>query len=145
MAVLRIERTFPAAPEKVFAFITQMDNLLKWWAPQGVSIREHNLDFSKLGAWSATMVGPEGFAANVGGEVTAIDPPHSVELTLSFRSASGERGDESVIRFDVRPNDTGGTHFLLTQSGLEAEHIPDMRDKGWASALAQLEQLINEH
>ena len=140
-----MERTFPVEPERVFAFITQTDNLLKWWGPEGTSIAEHNLDFSKPGAWSATMVSPQGSAHTVGGEVVAIDPPNSVELTLSFRMDDGERGPESVIRFEVRSNDAGGTLFLLTQSGLKAEEIADMRDKGWASALGRLEQLVNEN
>ena len=113
MSVLRMERIFPVAPERVFSFLTQMNNLLQWWGPEGTTIGEHNLDFSRLGAWSAIMYSPEGYAADVGGEVIAIDPPNSVELTLSFKEDDGKRGPESVIRFEVQPNDEGGTLFIL--------------------------------
>jgi len=137
-----MERTFSASPEIVFTFITQTDNLLKWWGPEGTTITEHNLDFSRLGNWSATMVGPQGHAARVGGAVINIDPPASVELTLSFLGENGEQLDKSTILFETQRSPAGGTFFRLTQSGLKAEHIPDMRDKGWASALARLEQLL---
>lgn len=142
MSVLTMERTFPTPPEKVFAFITEPHNLLMWWGPEGTRITDHNLDFSKTGEWSATMVGPQGHAAHVGGTVTGIDPPNWVELTLSFRDAAGNGGEQSIIRFETHSNGAGGTNFILRQSGLKAEHIPDMRDKGWASALQRLQDLI---
>lgn len=135
-------RHYPVAPARVFAFITQTENLLKWWGPEGTTIEEHDLDFSRLGDWSAVMVGPQGHGARVGGAVMAIDPPNFVELTLSFFMPNGVKGDESVIRFETRSDGAGGTKLTLTQSGLKAEHIPDMRDKGWNSALDRLEQLV---
>lgn len=142
MATLRMERYFAATPEKVFAFITHMDNLLQWWGPEGTTIAEHNLDFSKVGDWSATMVSPGGDGHRVGGSVVAIEPPNFVELTLRFMMPDGD-GPQSTIRFETKPDPSGGTHFLLTQSGLEEHHIADMRDKGWASALQRLENLIS--
>lgn len=137
-----MERRYPVAPAKVFEFLTQSENLLRWWGPEGTTITEHDLDFSRLGAWSAMMVGPQGHGAMVGGEVLAIDPPNFVELTLSFRMPDGERGEESVIRFETRDDGAGGTNLTLIQTGLRAEHIPDMRDKGWNSALDRLEKLV---
>lgn len=144
MATLRMERTFSAPPEKVFAFITHMDNLLQWWGPEGTTIAEHQLDFSRLGDWSAVMVSPGGEGQKVGGSVIAIDPPNFVELTLRFMMQDGD-GPESTIRFDTKPTPSGGTQFLLTQTGLEEQHIADMRDKGWASALQRLENLITSN
>lgn len=141
MATLTMERVFDAPPTKVFAFLTRTENLLNWWGPEGTSIREHDLDFSRLGKWSAVMVGPQGGAQEVGGEVLAINPPNLVELSLSF-VMEGRRGPESIIRFEISGVDTGGSHLLLTQTGLDPEHIDDMMNKGWNYALSRLEQLI---
>ena len=141
MATLTMERIFDAPPARVFSFLTRTENLLNWWGPEGTSIREHDLDFSRVGYWSAVMVGPQGGAQEVGGRVLAIDPPYMVELTLSF-TIDGGRGPESTIRFDVSARDTGGTHLLLTQTGLNSEHIDDMMNKGWNSSLERLERLI---
>ncbi|MBL4807170.1 MAG: SRPBCC domain-containing protein [Rhodobacteraceae bacterium] len=141
MATLTMERHFPAPPAKVFTFITQTDNLLLWWGPDGTTIPEHDLDFSRLGPWSALMVGPQGHGATVGGDVIAIDPPNFVELTLSFAIEDGQRGPESIIRFECIADDAG-TRFVLTQTGLDPAHIEDMRTKGWNAAFARLEHLI---
>lgn len=142
MSTLTIERTFPVTPEKVFAFLTQTDNLLKWWGPEGTTISQHDLDFSRRGDWWAVMHNPAGAAQKVGGAVVAIDPPRSVEFTLAFIGDTGTHGETTVIRFEVSAIDTGGSHFLLTQTGVRPEHIDDMRDKGWASSLARLERLV---
>jgi uncharacterized protein YndB with AHSA1/START domain len=143
MSALEMERHFAARPEEVFARLTRTEFLLQWWGPEGTGIGEHNLDFSKPGPWSATMISPGGQSAIVGGEVLRLEPPFLVELTLSFAEGGG-RGPESIILFELAASDKGGTHLRLTQSGLEAEHIADMRDKGWASALRRLERLFPE-
>lgn len=143
MSVLKIERTFPVEPEKVFAFVTQMDNLLKWWGPEGMSVREHNLDLSKPGAWSSTLVNAEGGLHKMSGEVVTVDPPKSVEFTLGWHNDNDERGHESVVRFEVRPNDAGGAHFLLIHSGLTDEESAANHGKGWSSSLRKLELLAN--
>ncbi len=144
MATLTMQRVFDAPPAKVFEFLTKTENLLNWWGPEGTQIRDHNLDFSKVGAWSAVMVGPEGGAAEVGGQVLEVIAPHAVELTLSFVMEDG-RGPESTIRFEVSASDTGGSHLLLTQTGLDPEHIDDMMNKGWNAALLRLELLVTKN
>lgn len=141
MATLTMERQFSTTPTKVFDFITQSSNLLQWWGPEGTEIRDHDLDFSRLGSWKATMIGPQGHGATVGGNVIAIDPPNFVELTLSFALEDGQSGPESTIRFDCHPVGNG-TKFVLTQTGLDPAHIEDMRTKGWNAAFARLENLI---
>lgn len=142
MTTLKMERTFPASPERVFAFITQKENLLNWWGPEGTTIDDHSLSFAQAGPWYAVMVSPAGDPHKVVGDVINVNPPKSVELTLAFEMPDGNRGPESTIRFDVSPIDTGDTHLLLTQTGLNPAHIEDMQNKGWNSALARLETLV---
>lgn len=141
-ATLEMTRIFAAPQDRVFAHLTQTEFLLNWWGPEGTRIADHALSFAAPGPWSATMIGPEGHAATVGGDVRAVEPPHMVELTLSFAMENDARGPESVIRFTLAPMDDGRTRLVLTQSGLNPEHIADMRDKGWNSALARLEKLV---
>ncbi|MGE4611395.1 MAG: SRPBCC domain-containing protein [Paracoccaceae bacterium] len=143
MATLTMQRVFDAQPAKVFEFLTQTENLLNWWGPEGMKIHNHSLDFSKVGPWFAVMVGPEGGAAKVGGQVLEVNAPHAIELTLNFVMEDGH-GPESTIRFEVSASDTGGTHLLLTQTGLDPEHIEDMMKKGWNAALLRLEILVTK-
>ena len=141
MATLRMTRHLPRDPDTVFRFLTQQGHLLNWWGPEGTRIADHDLDFSRPGPWRATMVGPQGHGATVGGNVRQVDPPYAVELTLSFDMGADGRGPESVIRFELTATDVG-TQLDLIQTGLDAAHIADMRDKGWNSALTRLEELI---
>lgn len=139
-----MDRRFDAPPETVFEMITQSAMLLQWWGPEGTTIAEHNLDFSKPGPWFAVMVGPQGHPAKVGGEVVNIAPSRSVQLTLSFLNDMDEPLDTSTIIFETLPDGKGGTDFRLTQTGLKAEYIPDMMNKGWNSALQRLADLIKQ-
>ncbi len=142
MSTLEMTRIFTAPQDKVFRHLTETEFLLDWWGPEGTRIADHNLSFAAPGPWSATMVGPQGHGATLGGEVRVVEPPNMVELTLSFALEDDTRGPESVIRFTLSTTPDGDTKLQLTQWGLNPEHIADMRDKGWASALARLETLV---
>ncbi len=141
MSELRIERSFDADPETVFAFVTQQDNLLKWWGPEGMSITDYKLDFTSNGAWKSTMVNAEGGKHKVSGEVTSIDPPHSVEFTWGWHGEDDERGHDSKVRFEVKPNGSGGTDFALIHIGLADEESSQNHNIGWTSSLKKLERM----
>lgn len=142
MSVLKIERTFPVQREKVFAFLTRPENLLKWWGPEGMNVRDHTLDLSKLGAWSSDMVNAQGGRHKASGVVVAVDPPKSVEFTWGWHDDNDERGYESVVRFELEPSSAGGTHFVLIHSGLTNEESAANHGRGWASSLKKLERLV---
>ncbi len=140
MSELKIERRFPAAPEIVFAFVTRTDHLLKWWGPEGVSLKEHTLDLSRPGAWSSTLVNAEGGVHKMSGEVVAVDPPNSVEFTWGWHDDQDQRGHESRVVFEIRPDKAGGTLFILTHSGLADDEAAASHSRGWTSALRKLER-----
>ncbi|MEE9454204.1 MAG: SRPBCC domain-containing protein [Paracoccaceae bacterium] len=142
MKELRIERNFPSDPVKVFAYVTQMDNLLKWWGPEGTSIGEHNLDLSKTGDWFFVLVDPAGGRHRVSGKVLAVDAPRSVEFTLIVHSQTGPPSIDSVVRFEVSPDGAGGADFVLIQTGLSSEQIVEGSTQGWVSTLRRLEELL---
>jgi len=140
--LLVMERVFNAPPAKVFAFVTERENLLKWWGPTGTSVAENNLDLSQLGDWWFIMIDPSGGRTKVTGEVRRLDPPKMVEFSLIVHTNGGPPMIDSVVRFEVSPIDTGGSHFTLTQSGLSDAEIEMQSKYGWASTLARLEELL---
>ncbi len=143
MSTLTLERSFPVAPETVFDFVTQTKNLLKWWGPEGMTVPEHNLDLSKVGAWSSVMVNAEGGRHKVTGEVTRVDPPRSVEFTWGWHDENDARGHESRVRFEIEPSDTGGAVFRLIHSDLPDEESAANHNEGWTSSLRKLERLAS--
>lgn len=142
---LRIERTFPVAPAKVFAFVTRKENLLKWWGPEGTSIGEHDLDLSRTGPWFFVLIDPMGGQHRVSGEVLSVDPPRSVEFSLIVHSPEGPPSIDSVVRFEISAAPAGGALFVLIQTGLSEEEIVKGSTQGWISTLTRLEALLNQN
>lgn len=143
MNVYKTERNFTADPETVFAFITKTEHLLNWWGPESLNIKEHNLDLSRLGPWSSTLVNAEGGIHKMSGEVTALDPPKSVEFTWGWHNDQDERGRETHVRLEVSAAENGGTNFVLTHSNFESAEVAAKHDIGWSSSLRKLERLAN--
>ncbi|WP_339630309.1 SRPBCC domain-containing protein [uncultured Sneathiella sp.] len=143
MSDLTLERTFAANPETVFSYVTEEENLLKWWGPEGMTVPEYVLDLTQPGPWSSVMVNAEGERYKVTGEVVAVDPPHSVELTWAWHDENDARGHESRIRFEVTPNGSGGTQFRLIHAGLSDDEAAASHTEGWTSALRKLEHIAN--
>ncbi len=143
MTDLTMERIFAADVEMVYAFITTTEHLLKWWGPEGVNVREHNLDLSRPGAWSSTLVNAEGGTYKVSGEVMETDPPRRVEFTWGWHDDQDVRGHESRVRFDVEENQGGGTRFVLTQTGLADEESANNHNEGWTSSLRKLQRAVD--
>lgn len=141
MSDLRLERTFPHPPERVFAFVTKTEHLLSWWGPEGLGVREHQLDLSRPGAWSSTLVNAEGGLHKMSGEVLEIDPPHSVEFTWGWHDDKDVRGNETRVRFEIESDGGTGSRFRLIHSGLADEESVVNHNRGWSSALRKLEQL----
>lgn len=143
MTVLKIERNFAVPPERVFAYVTTTGNLAKWWGPEGTSLPGHDMDLSRPGAWCSTMINAQGGRHKVSGVVVAVAPPSIVEFTWAWHNADDLRGQESRVRFEIRPDGAGGTHFVLIHSGLTDAETAANHDLGWTSSLRKLERLAS--
>ena len=111
--------TFPAPPELVFEFVTQRRRVRDWWGPEGMSLPDEALDFSRPGPWHSVMMNADGKRFKVSGEVTEVTPPHAVEFTWGWhddhrRPRPGEPGAHRA-----RPA-PGGTEFLMTHAASPA-------------------------
>lgn len=143
MSTLKLEREFTADPETVFAFVTKAENVAQWWGPEGLGLKEAALDLTQQGPWTSTLINAEGGLHKMSGIVTAIDPPNSVEFTWGWHDENDARGHESRVRFEVKPNGSGGTLFSLIHEGLADEASAENHSKGWTSTLKKLERMAN--
>lgn len=101
MAELVLERNLSAPIERVFEFITQPENLLKWWGPERMTIPEGALDFTRLRPWDSVMMNGEGTRYKVSGEVIEITPPTRVAFTWAWHDDNDARGHESTVTLDL--------------------------------------------
>lgn len=141
MPDVTLERDFSAPVEKVFAFVTQTDNLLKWWGPKGVHVPEHNLSFETTGPWFSVMKNDAGQLFKVSGQVTHVDPPNSIGFTWAWHDDNDQRGHESHVMMSLAVAEKGGTRFTLTHTNLADEEAAARHTEGWTSSLLKLEAL----
>jgi uncharacterized protein YndB with AHSA1/START domain len=101
---VRLTRYYDAAPEAVWAALTQPDSLARWLAaPVEVELRAGGSFRLRLGE-----------AETMDGRVRAIEPPRTLELDWR---RSGE--EPSIIRFDLSA-DGDGTVLVLDHRRIEA-------------------------
>lgn len=60
MSDLVLERTLPVSAERAFAFVTRPDSMMSWRGPEGMSLPDARLDFTRTGPWHSVMMCAEG-------------------------------------------------------------------------------------
>lgn len=111
---IRIERTFPATPARVFEAWTDPAQFARWFGTSGVPVEDAEFDVRPGGAWSARMVLPEG-AGEIAwhGTFTEVDPPSRLALTLTDQP-DDDTGAPVTVDLDEVPD---GTRMVFTQTG----------------------------
>jgi uncharacterized protein YndB with AHSA1/START domain len=142
MSDLRIEKRLPAPRGQVFDYLTRPENLAKWWGPEGCSLPDAALDFTAPGPWHSVMVISDGRRFKVSGEVTAIDPPRSVEFTWGWHDEADARGPESRVRVELAEAGPDTTDFVLIHSALPDDDSRRNHEIGWMSSLAKFERQL---
>lgn len=140
MTDLTLQRRLAAAPDKVFAFVTQTEHLLKWWGPEELHVPEHALDLSAIGPWMSVMQNSEGMRLKVSGQVIEVEPGQHVSFTWAWHDEDDTRGHESTVTLSVAA-DGDGTMLTLHQANLPDDEAGANHEKGWTSSFNKLERL----
>jgi uncharacterized protein YndB with AHSA1/START domain len=143
-ATFVIERTFKAAPAKVFDAFANPQSKAKWFGgPDEWEKSNHKLDF-RVGGKESVSGGPPG------------GPVHSYsaeywEITQNERIVSSyemhldeQRISVSLATMEFKPNGAG-TVFVLTEQGAFLDGYDDAgeRERGTSELLGQLETYLN--
>lgn len=142
MTDLRLEREFPVTPEKLYAWVTTTEKLLKWWGPEGLHVPEHDLSFSRLGPWYSIMQNAEGQQFKVSGQVTHLDAPKSVGFTWGWHDDDDQRGAESHVTFTIIET-VSGARLVIDHRELGDDEISANHESGWTSSLRCLAAELN--
>lgn len=141
MTDLRLERDFPLSPERLFDWISVPDRLFRWWGPEGMTVPEGDLDFSRTGPWYSIMRNDADWQIKVSGQVTHVDPPKSVGLTWAWHDEDGTRGAESHVTFFVTPT-AKGARLVIDHRDLGSDELVAKHREGWSSSLDKLSRKI---
>ncbi len=104
-----IGEVFVAAPPvRVFAALTDPDQVPRWWGQQGMyRITEWKGDVRPGGKWSSVGVGADGKSFRVEGEYLEVDPPRTLSHTWIKSWASAQK---TVVRWELEAVDVQGLH-----------------------------------
>lgn len=143
--VLRLERTFSARRERVFAAWTDPE-LLRRWAPSGIRIGHAEADVRVGGRFLTEMILEDsGERHVVVGTYLEIEPPARLRFTHGWLHEGEEPEDVDLRATTVTMElvDEGPrTRMIFTQTGFPHEASRDGHREGWESAFASLDALL---
>jgi uncharacterized protein YndB with AHSA1/START domain len=134
---LTMERTFAAAPQRVFDAFTSEEVMRRWWhAGQDWETPEASVDLRVGGEVRVVMRNPhEDVRYGGGGEYTEIDPPTRLAFTWTWDDDTDHVSQ--LIEIDFLEND-GATTVTFTHSGLWDEEAVASHEGGWGAAFENL-------
>lgn len=139
---LVLERILPGSVERVFDLVTRREHLLTWWGPEGMTVPEERLDFTRTGPWHSVMVSPDGQRFKVSGQVTSVKAPNLVAFTWGWHDEAGQRGTESHVTIEIAAAGPGKSRLTLRHAGLPDKAARDAHGEGWKSSLDKLERQV---
>jgi uncharacterized protein YndB with AHSA1/START domain len=134
---LKVTRKIPAAPEGVFNAWLDPKMLAKFMCPDhGMGVKSAETDPRTGGAYQIVMIGQDSEIPHWG-EYLEITP-HS-RIAFTWQSEYSIEG--SVVTLGFEPT-SGGTEVTLTHERFLSEEMRDNHEKGWASILVKLDDVL---
>jgi uncharacterized protein YndB with AHSA1/START domain len=139
--VLRLARVLPAPPERVFASLTQPEDLATWWGPQGFTTPGIEIDLRVGGRYRFTMQPPDGEPFHLSGEFLEVDPP--ARLAYTFRWDEPAPDDRQTVVTLSLVDEGGGTELVVRHGEFATEERLALHRGGWTDSLDKLTALLH--
>jgi uncharacterized protein YndB with AHSA1/START domain len=123
---VRLTRYYGAAPDEVWAALTDRESLARWLGRPGA------VDLRRGGAFEVELDASEA----VEGRVRSVEPSRLLELDWT---AAGE--EPSIVRFELNPDADGGTVLVLDHRRIEAT-IGMRYLTRWGRRLTRLDAMV---
>jgi len=127
-----IVRRIKASPAKVWAAITQPDQMIQWWGPDAGPTLRADVDVRPGGRFSVVFRLLNGDEHNPTGIYREVIPERKLVFTWDL---PGER--ESLVTFLLEPIE-GGTELTLRHEHLPDEAQLESHEQGWIGLLDKL-------
>lgn len=143
MTDIRLEREYNVSPERLYSFVTQRENVLKWFGYEGMTFPADAMDFSALGPWFIEMISADGTEMKLSGQVTHVNPPKSVGFTWGWHDPEGNRGPESHVMYTIVET-SSGARLIVDHRELGDDDVSSRHEQGWTRALRSIAEAL-EH
>lgn len=144
-----IERTFKAAPQKVWDMWTTKEGIMKWWAvsarDMGYAFAVRHMDVRVGGTFAFEMANKEHQLVNRG-TYTRVTPHTDLAWTWHFDIflAPGEKPYDVPITISLARTPAGGTAMRFTQGPLATPEHSEGSRQGVLSNLEKLARALGE-
>lgn len=144
-----IERTFKAAPERVWAMWTTPEGIAKWWVPSmrdmGFDMRVRHMDVRVGGKFAFEMTSKEHNLVN-GGTYVVVDPHRELAWTWHFDIflAPGQPPYDVPISVRLERTPAGGTRMTFRQGPLATGGHTEGSRQGVLKNLDRMAQALGE-
>jgi uncharacterized protein YndB with AHSA1/START domain len=131
-----------ASPERVFAALTDPQQVPQWWGQQGMyRVTKWHNDLRPGGRWRSEGTRGDGQEFHVEGEYLEVDPPR---LLVHTWNPSYRELPTTTVRWELQAY-KDGTLVKLTHSGF-AGHADAARDhsQGWTRVLVWMEAFVED-
>lgn len=139
-ASVTLVRKIKASPAKVWAAITQPEQMLKWWGPDAGPTLRVDADVRPGGRFSVVFRTMDGIERNPTGIYREVVPEQRLVFTWDL---PGAPAPETLVTFALRPIETG-TELTLTHQHLPDEAARASHEKGWCGLLDKLPIFLGE-
>lgn len=142
-----IERHYAAAPERVFAAISDPAKKRRWYGDvRGMGVEQFEMDFRVGGTDRSRYRIAEGPVKGsiITNETTYLDIITNRRVIIAYRMTIDDRPfSASLATFELLPGDAG-TDLVFTEQGafFEGADGPQMREQGWRTLLELLAQEV---
>lgn len=135
-----IVRRIKAAPVKVWAAITQPDQMMQWWGPDAGPTLSVVADVRPGGRFSVVFRLLNGDEHNPTGIYQEVVPEKKLVFTWDLPGTSERK---SLVTFQLEPLDDG-TSLTLTHEYLPDEEARTSHEKGWNGLLDKLPVFLGD-
>ena len=139
MFTLNMSRKINAPKDRVFRAWTTLEDLRKWWGPQGFTLPTAELDLRVGGKYRFDMSAPDGNVYVVGGTYLEIHAPDKIVYTWRWEGAPQE--SETVVTVEFR-EEGAATNVILTHEKFAVTEERTSHEEGWVGCFTRLEKLF---
>ncbi len=150
-AVVRLQRTIPAPPERVYRAWLEPDLLRRWLAPPGLEVTRVEVDERVGGHYRIWQGDAGGDVGGFDGELLELVPNRQIVFRWAFVGPEWTDGPTYESRLTVTLGDApgGATELTLVHERLEAlyaamPYIAESVGPGWGLVFDTLAEAIGE-
>jgi uncharacterized protein YndB with AHSA1/START domain len=143
-STIRIERTFNAPIQAVFAAWTSAELLRRWYPPGAdwdTPVAE--VDLRVGGRLWMVMRSPDGEEFGGSGVYREITPPTRLEFTWAWDRSDVAEGVQ-LVEIDFTGHPDGRTTVVMTNHGLIDEQSRESHREGWEGSFDNLARLLSQ-